>query len=208
MIPCLNPAAGVAYNKPAHEQTTWKPLNVYLSLFVFFSFLLFFFSRKALKNPEAHGFYRFFAFEGILAIVLLNHPYWFENPFAPLQILSWLLLLASIIFIVHALTLLKQQGGHAEREDMPENYVFENTTQVVNTGLYHYIRHPMYGSLLLLAWGAFFKHPTALTTIFVVAVSALLIITAKREEKENIVFFGDSYKGYIKQTTMFIPWLL
>lgn len=181
---------------------------MHLSLFVFFSSLLFFFSRKALKNPSSHGFYRFFAFEGILALVLLNHPYWFNNPFAPLNILSWLLLLASIIFIVHALTLFKQYGGHAERKDMPENYAFENTTQIVNTGLYHYIRHPMYSSLLLLAWGAFLKHPTALTTIFVIAVSALLIITTKMEEKENILFFGDSYSSYIKQTKMFIPWLL
>lgn len=181
---------------------------MHLSLFVFFSFLLFFFSRKALKNPGTHGFYRFFAFEGILALILLNHPYWFNKPFAALHILSWLLLLASIIFIVHSLTMLKTYGGHAERKDMPENYTFENTTQIVNTGLYHYIRHPMYSSLFLLAWGAFFKHPTAFTTIVVVAVSALLIITSKMEEQENILFFGESYKSYIKQTKMFIPGLL
>ena len=104
--------------------------------------------------------------------------------------------------------MLKQYGGHAERKHMPENYAFENTTQIVETGLYHYIRHPMYSSLLLLAWGAFLKHPTPLTTIFVVAVSALLIMTTKMEEKENIQFFGDHYKDYIKQTKMFIPWLL
>lgn len=180
---------------------------MHLSLFIFFSFLLFFFSRKALKNPGTHGFYRFFVFEGILALILLNHPYWFNNPFTPLHILSWLLLLASIIFIAHSLTMFKQYGGHADRKDMPENFTFENTTQIVNTGLYHYIRHPMYSSLLLLAWGSFFKHPTIFTTVVVVAVSALLIITTKMEEKENILFFGEGYRRYIKQTKMFIPWL-
>ena len=47
--------------------------------------------------------------------------------------------------------------------DMPENLAFENTVKLVEVGLYRFIRHPMYASLLLLAWGAFLKHPLFLT---------------------------------------------
>ncbi len=177
-------------------------------LFVIFSLLLITFSQRSLKNPGAHGFYRFFAFEGILLLILLNHPYWFINPFSPQQIISWLLLFSSIIFIIHSLIMFKHNGGYAERKDMPENYSFENTTQIVDEGLYHYIRHPMYSSLLFLAWGAFFKHLTPLSTGLVLAVSIFLIITIKKEESENISFFGTSYEAYIKRTKMFIPWLV
>lgn len=31
---------------------------------------------------------------------------------------------------------------------------FEKTTALVTTGIYRRIRHPLYGSLLFLAWGA------------------------------------------------------
>jgi hypothetical protein len=37
-------------------------------------------SRRSLANPRCHGFYRFFAFEGVLALVLLNFHVWTNNP--------------------------------------------------------------------------------------------------------------------------------
>jgi protein-S-isoprenylcysteine O-methyltransferase Ste14 len=36
----------------------------------------------------------------------------------------------------------------------------EKTTILVTTGAYRYIRHPLYSSLLFLAWGIFFKAPS------------------------------------------------
>ncbi len=179
-----------------------------IPLFTIFTLLLILISRRALSNPNKHGFYRFFAFEGILLIILLNHPYWTAEPFTPLHILSGLLLLTSIIFVVHALIMLKTRGGHQVRDNASENFAFENTVHIVQDGLYRYVRHPMYSSLLLLAWGAFFKHVTPLTISLVLAVSALLSLTAKVEEKENILFFGEAYKDYARRTRMFIPWLL
>jgi len=40
-----------------------------------------------------------------------------------------------------------------------------------------------------------------LTTFF-------LTMTAKIEESENIAFFGQAYQAYMKQTKMFVPFLL
>jgi len=165
-------------------------------------------SRRSLLNPKTHGFYRFFVFEGNLALVLLNHPYWFVDPLSPLHILSWLLLAVSISFIVHALMMLKKQGGHGDRPDTPENHPFENTVNVVDTGLYRYIRHPMYSSLLFLGWGACLKNITPLTVGLVLGVSAFLFLAARVEERENIRFFGSSYRAYMKRSRMFVPWIL
>ena len=179
-----------------------------IALFIIFTLFLIKFSKQALSNSRTHGFYRFFVFEGILLLVLLNYPYWFEDPFSPTHLLSWSLLLTSIVFIINSLMMLKQSGGHAEREDMPENLPFENTVHVVEVGLYRSIRHPMYSSLLFLAWGAFFKHITPLNIVLILAVSGLLIAVAKVEERENIRFFGAAYESYMQRTKMFIPWLL
>ncbi len=181
-----------------------------VQIIIFISCTLFFirFSWRTLGNPESHGFYRFFVFEGILLLVLLNHPYWFKDPFSPLHLLSWFLLLISIVFVTQSLMVLRKKGGHAERREMPENLSFENTVRIVETGAYRFIRHPMYSSLLFLGWGAFFKQISPLTIVLILLISGLLVTVAKVEERENIRFFGAAYEDYMQRTRMFIPWLL
>jgi protein-S-isoprenylcysteine O-methyltransferase Ste14 len=74
-------------------------------------------------------------------------------------------------------------------------------------GAYKYIRHPLYSSLLFLAWGVFFKDPSWLGGILALAATIFLVVTAKVEEAEDIRFFGPAYQIYRKQTKMFIPFL-
>ena len=177
---------------------------------VFFILASLFFLRiswRALRNPGTHGFYRFFVFEGLLLLMLINQPYWFVDPFSAQHILSWCFLLISICFIFQSLWMLKKSGGHAGREDMPENFAFENTVNVVEDGLYRYVRHPMYSSLLFLSWGAFLKHISPLTLLLVIGVSVFLYVAARVEESENVRFFGESYREYMKRSKLFIPWI-
>ena len=178
-----------------------------IALFVVGSLFFLRLSWRSLRNPQAHGFYRFFVFEGVLALVLINHPLWFHDPFSALQLLSWMFLFCSIFFVVQALLMLKKMGGYAERKEMPENHAFENTVNVVEAGVYRYIRHPMYSSLLLLGWGAFFKQIDVLTAGLVVFVTIFSVIAARVEERENIGFFGAGYQSYMQRTKRFIPFL-
>lgn len=83
----------------------------------------------------------------------------------------------------------------------------EDTTVLVVEGIYRYIRHPMYCSVLLLGLGIFFKDPTLLDGILVLAASAFITATAKIEESENVNKFGKTYLEYMKKTKMFIPFL-
>ncbi len=164
-------------------------------------------SWRSLHNPGTHGFYRFFVFEGILLLVLINQPHWFLDPFSVQHILSWCLLLLSVCFVGQSLWMLKQRGGYADRKEMPENHAFENTVTVVEDGLYRYVRHPMYSSLLFLAWGTFLKQMSLGTVVLVVCVTCLLFVAARVEEDENVRFFGESYKDYMARSKLFIPWV-
>lgn len=164
-------------------------------------------SRRALQNPHSHGFYRYFAFVGITGLVLYNQPVWFVEPFSGMQNLSWLLLGISIVLVVYGASLLIRFGGQSKRPASPENLSFENTQHLVVDGLYRYIRHPMYSSLLFLAWGAFLKRIDILTIVVVCLVTLAIYLTAKVEERENIAFWGEDYVKYKLRSRMFIPFI-
>lgn len=187
-------------------QFLW-PIEVRIFLFLLLSAVFVGVSWQALHNPRSHGFYRFLVFETILVVVLLNLPFWFTNPFSPPQLLSWALLFASIFLVCNGFFQLKKRGGNQPRRQSPENFSFENTARLVSEGIYHYVRHPMYSSLLLLGWGAAMKHLTPLTLAGALLTTLLLMITAKVEERESLAFFGASYKSYVRRTKMFIPFL-
>jgi hypothetical protein len=62
--------------------------------------LLAYVSRESLRNLRFHGFYRFFAWEMITALVVLNLDAWFVAPLAWHQLISWVLLLLSLFLVI------------------------------------------------------------------------------------------------------------
>ena len=156
-------------------------------------------SWSSLGDHRTHGFYRFFAFETLLVLVLSNVHHWYFDPLSFSQIVSWIFLVCSLILAVHGFYLLRVIGK--PRGD------FENTTQLVIVGAYKYIRHPLYGSLVLLTWGIFFKDRTLLGFLLSAVTSLFLYAAARVEESENSAKFGNEYERYMKSTRMFIPFL-
>jgi protein-S-isoprenylcysteine O-methyltransferase Ste14 len=170
--------------------------------------LLIYISRTSLRQPETHGFYRFFAWESILLLFLLNVDKWFVNPFSWHQLIAWTLLFVSFVPLIFGVQSLRERGQPTEeRPDDPSLYTFEKTTTLVTTGIYAYIRHPLYSSLLLLTWGIFFKAPSLPSTALALVATAFLIATARADEAECIRFFGDDYQTYMGKTKRFIPFL-
>jgi protein-S-isoprenylcysteine O-methyltransferase Ste14 len=154
----------------------------------------------SIKDKRYHGIARFFAFESIFILVLLNWKIWFREPFTIHQIISWILLISSIYPGISGYLLLKRQGK-------PEKN-FENTTFIVKTGVFKYIRHPLYCSLLLFGTGVMFKDPGNIELILGAVNLLAIFFTARIEEKEMTAKFGDLYKDYMKETKMFIPFVI
>ena len=182
-------------------------LAIKVLIFTIVTLALFYISRRSLINPRSHGFYRFFAWEAILVLILMNFRYWFENPVTPRQLISWTLLLISLYLIVRGLYNLLAMGKPSKRR--PDNTLFdlEKTTVLTRTGPFKYIRHPIYSSLLFLTWGTYLKSPSGPGVALALVATGLLIATAKVEERENIRFFGDQYRDYMRETKNFIPFI-
>ena len=177
-------------------------------IFGFASLTLTTISWRSLYDPRSHGFYRFFAWEAILALFLLNVRVWFYLPFAWNQIIAWLLLILSLVLLALGLHALRTRGNPAEqREGDPTLMAVEKTTTLVTSGIYHYVRHPLYSSLFLLTWGIFFKLPSVLGLILATTSTSFLIATAKADERECTRFFGAPYLGYMQKTKRFIPYI-
>jgi protein-S-isoprenylcysteine O-methyltransferase Ste14 len=181
----------------------WKVI-----VFTISTLILAYISRASLRAPRSHGFYRFFAWEVILALFLLNVDFWFRNPFTWHQIIAWALLLASLFPLIFGVRALRSRGKPVEsRAGDPSLLAFEKTTELVTTGVYRYIRHPLYSSLLLLTWGICFKLPSWPAFVLAGLATILLFATAKADEAECVQFFGASYQEYMQKTKRFIPFL-
>jgi len=165
-------------------------------------------SRATLRNPRVHGFYRFFAWESLLGLFLINAGHWFEDPFSLRQLLAWSLLLTSAILVFESTRLFRGLGAVDRKRHDPTLVAIERTTELVTRGVYGYIRHPMYSSLLCLGWGTFLKDVGWASTLLALFASAMLLVTAMVEERENLRYFGEPYRHYMKRTKMFVPFLI
>lgn len=170
-----------------------------IEIVLFFAISIFIvrFSLPSLRRPGSHGFYRFFAWEAILGMFLMNLRGWFFHPFSWFQIISWILLIVSLVPIISGVYLLRHAGKPTD--------ALEATTELVQNGIYRFIRHPLYASLIYLAWGIFFKSPSLLDGCLAVVASSFLYATARADEAECLVKFGEDYTMYMKKTKLFIP---
>lgn len=107
-----------------------------------------------------------------------------------LHILSEILIVAGFILISAAWRVL---------------YTAQKTGQVATTGPYSFLRHPQYIGFILIMLGFLFQWPTILTAIMFPILVFMYTRLAKREEKDALAEFGDTYAVYQKNTPAFFP---
>lgn len=179
----------------------------YLIAFIVLSIPVLWLSWKSLKTKGSHGFFRFFSWEAILILLIFKIEYWFTDPLSWHQILSWILLFVSLYMVIAGFVTLQKKGKQKQIRTEENLYDFEKTTELVTTGIYCYIRHPLYASLFFLAWGAYLKQPDWILLHVVIFASSFLYLTARADEKECKAYFGDEYSDYMKRTKRFIPFI-
>lgn len=185
-----------------------KSLNMEkLIAFGTISILLVLLSGKSIFKFRSHGFYRFLSWECIAWLLVSNFKYWFDNPLGGKQICSWILLSISIYLVIAGVILLKKIGKPTDSRSDESLFTFEKTSTLVCSGIFKYIRHPLYSSLLFLTWGILLKNLTFPLICFAALSSVFLYLTAIYDEKECVSYFGKRYLSYMNKTKMFIPFL-
>ena len=78
---------------------------------------------------------------------------------------------------------------------------------LVTSGIYAFIRHPMYLSVIIMSFAMVLSSVTLLQTSFFLALVLVLFLKAKREESIWMEE-GEEYAKYRASTKLFIPFVL
>ena len=116
---------------------------------------------------------------------------WKINPhFDPLHILSNVLIAGGFILLAVAWKgLYEAQRAHT----------------LATTGPYAYVRHPQYVGFILIMLGFLFQWPTLITLIMFPILVTMYVKLARREEREVLAEFGETYRRYADSTPAFFP---
>jgi protein-S-isoprenylcysteine O-methyltransferase Ste14 len=76
--------------------------------------------------------------------------------------------------------------------------------QLVTSGPYALVRHPMYAGLALAAWVALLIYFTW-TTVYFAVFSPMLFLRARREEQALAAEFGEQWHAYCQRVPPFLP---
>jgi protein-S-isoprenylcysteine O-methyltransferase Ste14 len=79
--------------------------------------------------------------------------------------------------------------------------------ELVTTGPYAYVRHPIYAGLWLAMLGSGIAQ-SVWWLVPVVFGGGYFFYSARKEEKVMLKRFPDEYRAYVKRTKMFVPFVL
>ena len=167
--------------------------------------------RKA-GRPQTKGYFRYFIwiriaiFLAAIAIIRLSHASGTKFNYPALVVHNGYADVVGVVIFGLGLALAiwaRLNLGHnwgmpMSRKDKPE---------MVTSGPYKYVRHPIYSGILAALLG------TALVVnlywlLIMLLAGIYFVFSAAEEEKYLQTVFPDSYRSYMKQTKMLVPFLL
>lgn len=192
-------------------------LLIWLGYFALHSFL----AHQKIKNlvnrylGKYFRFYRIFFNIVSIVLLLLILKYQFSLPKESLFQSSMITSLIGIfVFIVGVLILgysfytfnLSEFFGFQQMKAHQDSQVKEEK-ELVKSGLYAYVRHPLYFGVIVLLLGALLYLPYYSTLAFVLATYLYLPFGVSLEENKLVDEFGSKYKTYQKEVKMLIPFI-
>lgn len=82
-----------------------------------------------------------------------------------------------------------------------------NNGELIVSGIYKYVRHPLYFGLILIGLGVFLLFPAKAIAVTIAIMYLYIIIGSKLEERKLINEFGNHYIEYSKNVKALIPFI-
>lgn len=160
------------------------------------------------KWPSRYKWYRLFysvlssiLFVGILIQAMILPVDLLFTPSSFNQYAGYMVATAGVIVLLRSLKKIPIKSFLGLK---PENLAVNNT-ELVNSGIYSQIRHPLYLGLLAIFLGYFLVSGTVGALIHLGCLIVYLPIGIYFEEKNLIAEFGDQYRNYQKVVPAFFP---
>lgn len=116
------------------------------------------------------------------------------------QLVSIILTIVGLITaIVARRTISDNWSGHIE---------IKKDHKLITTGVYSYVRHPIYTGLFLMSLGTLILSQTILAIIFFLAIVGVFTFKLTQEEKLLMKHFPKEYPAYKKRTKALIPFII
>jgi protein-S-isoprenylcysteine O-methyltransferase Ste14 len=130
----------------------------------------------------------------MFSLLVLGNSIFERGHVLPLVYLGYAFCVLAAVFVIFSFLNLKHKGG-------PESG-WEQTTKLIEGGVYQIVRHPLYLGGALLTMGMILLLQSLLLTIFGSAAIACFWAASKKEDEFNMKKFGDSYGIYMKKVPM------
>ena len=143
-------------------------------------------------------------FDGIGMVIPLIYVFSSWLDFANFNLPTWVGLLGIVLFM-DAIIILYFSHAHLGYNWSPILGIKEKHT-LITSGIYGYIRHPMYAAHLLWAVAQIMiLHNWIAGFSFIVVMIPHYLLRVEKEESMMIEQFGDEYKDYMKKTGRLLP---
>jgi methanethiol S-methyltransferase len=174
--------------------------------------------REFLKRSLGHAFRFYRLFYNMVSILTLIPVYLYSNAVASRPLWRWEGTLIAVPYVLMSAGILLFIAGARQydalqflgirqiRED--ETSISLQSGGMLNVaGIHQMIRHPWYTGGIIVVWA---RDLTELTLIINLILTSYFIIGAYLEERKLIREFGDQYRRYQDNVSMFLPikWLI
>lgn len=180
-------------------------------LYVCFGYIRYNYQKTYKQNQETILFRKFFKREKQLVLwvgIAFNGTYllyWFTPLLAWATVLPFVLRIAGVIISVYGLYLfwVTHKALGANWSPLLE---VRKRHQLITTGIYKYIRHPMYTAISVFTGGLGLISANLIVLLLpLIMFSFLCYIRIRDEEGMMISWFGDDYILYMRKTGKFFP---
>jgi len=163
-------------------------------------------AKKNARVSRAGGLFRLFVVVTVILLFIWSdrfRQFAQSSPFASpaFMVFGTVLTVFGLMLAVWARVYLGKNWG------MP--MTLKEAPELVTSGPYRFVRHPIYGGILLAMLGsAFADSGGALWLLVFILFGSYFIFSAKKEEQLMVQQFPDRYPEYMKRTKMIVPWVL